>query len=89
MLFELLQDFRALEVAGVLDARPVRIVLGDSRDDVVEEVVIGADVLFLEVVVEEVDDGASPGSPLVIFVELLLEPVFYRSMFSRVACHSF
>ena len=89
VLFELLQDLRALEVAGVLDARPVRIVLGDSWDDVVEEVVIGADVFFLEVVVEEVDDGTPPGSPLVVFVELLLEPVFYRGMFSCVCWHVF
>ena len=89
VLFESLQDLRALEVLDRLDALPVGVVPSYSRDDLVEEVVGGADVVLREVVVDDVVDCASEDGPSVILIELLFEPVFYRGILGRVSCHIF
>ena len=89
VLFESLQDLRALEVLDRLDALPVGVVPSYSRDDLVEEVVGGADVVLREVVVDDVVHGTSKDGPSVVLIERLLQSVFYRGRLRRVSWHYF
>ena len=89
VLLESLQDLRALEDLDRLDALPVRVVPSYSRDDLVEEVVGGADVVLREVVVDDVVHGTSKDGPSVVLIKRLLQSIFDRGRLRCVSFHYF